>query len=85
MAKQTNNKPVQTFKAWPLSAAIWQQEHDGRKFYNATLERTYKEENAYKSSSSLGKDDLLAASALLKSAWWWIIRQEQKDMEEKGD
>ena len=47
-------------------------------FHNISLQRTYKDGDAYRTTSSLGKDDLLAAQALLGQAWAWIVEEEAR-------
>lgn len=65
MSKQ---KPVSEVRIGHIKAAIWKNETDKGAFYNVTLSRLYREGDAWKSSDSLGRDDLLLAAKVLSAA-----------------
>src|SRR5438093_530214 len=47
-------------------------------FFNTEIQRTYKDKDSegFKSTHSLGKDDLPRVQLLLGRAWEWIVDQE---------
>jgi hypothetical protein len=73
-------KPIRKIKAWPISAAIWDQEHEGRRFFNVTFQRSYKKEDgSYANSDSFGKDDLLLLAKVADRAHTAILELEYED------
>ncbi len=76
-----NNKPVQVYRSGPVSASVFQNQakSDGgaTTFYKVALSRTYKDGDEFKTTTSLGRDDLPAASLLLQQAWQYIVEAEQ--------
>ena len=65
MSKQ---KPVSEVRIGHIKAAIWKNETDSGAFYNVTLSRLYRDGDSWKSSDSLGRDDLLLAAKVLSAA-----------------
>jgi hypothetical protein len=79
MSMDEKVKPIRKIKAWPISAAIWGQEHEGRVFYNATFQRSYKKDDgSYGNSDSFGKDDLLLLAKVADRAHTAILELEYK-------
>ena len=74
------NKPVQEIRMGRIKVAIWENETENGSRYNVTLSRLYKDpgDDSWKSSESLGRDDLLIAAKLLNQAHTWIF-QHSKD------
>ena len=68
-------KPVGEIKVYPVRAAIWRNEGENGVFYNATVERSYKDGDSYKSSGSFSADDLLKLAKVADQAHSWIMRQ----------
>lgn len=53
-------KPAAKVSMYPITSAIWRNEKDGRAFYSATFERSYKDDAGnWKSTSSFSAGDLL--------------------------
>ncbi|QDS99316.1 hypothetical protein [Adhaeretor mobilis] len=75
----TSGGPIATLKDHYIKAAIWKNESDKGAFYSATIERTYKQGDEYKSSQSFSGRDVLAAGQLLLRAYEQILEQEQAD------
>lgn len=80
MAKQTTsangNKPVQTLRHRRLKATIWRNQTEaGASFYNVTLSRSYKDEEGWHESQSLGFDDLMNVVKLLLDTHSFISAQ----------
>ena len=65
-------KPVKKFFVGDVTAAIWENEGKSGKFHNVTLTRRYKDGDAIKDTSSLGKYDLTKAIQVLARSLSWI-------------
>lgn len=74
------NKPVQEIRMGRIKVAVWENETENGSRYNVTLSRLYKdpEDDSWKSSESLGRDDLLIAAKVLNQTHTWIY-QHSKD------
>lgn len=76
----TPNKPWKVFRSSGVSASVFQntaKTDDGeRTFAKVSLSRTYREGNEFKSTTSLGRDDLPIAALLLQQAWLAIVNDE---------
>ena len=73
-------KPVKVFRDGRISVSVFRNRAtvsgQERLFHNASLQRTYKEGETFKSTHSLGKDDLPVGQLLLSQAWEWIVNEE---------
>lgn len=80
--ESSRNRPVQTYRLLGVSASIFQntgkRKDDNRDvpFYKVSLQRTYRDGNEFKTTASLGRDDLPVASHLLQKAWEYIVETE---------
>lgn len=75
-------KPVHEVRFGRIKAVIWANKNgDGRVRHNVQLRRIYKEEGSddWKSSDSLGRDDLLTAAKALSDAHSWIHERENEE------
>lgn len=70
-------KPIQEFKDFPLSVAIWEQtNNEGRKYYSVSSYKSYKNaDGEWKQTNSLIGNESLRMSALMRLAHEWIIQQ----------
>jgi len=66
-----SKEPVARFRVGFVTAAVWENE----KFYNVTLQKSYKDDGEYKNTDSLGHGDLLNAAKALTRAEEWISQQ----------
>ena len=70
------NKPDRTFRLGPISATVWLNEVDtdsgSAEIRNVTLQRRYRDGDDWKSSSSLGVQDLPQAIRVLQLAQQYI-------------
>ena len=75
------NKPVKEIRMGRIKAAIWENETENGNRYNVSLSRLYKdpEDDSWKSSESLGRDDLLVGAKVLNQAHTWIFQQSKED------
>ena len=92
----SNSKPVFEIRVTRgIKCAIWRNESsngDGP-MYNVTLSRTYRlppdqrgaNDNGWRQTNSLGRDDLLGAAHALQWTFAWICRQSRVDMAADGN
>ena len=65
--------PVHEIRLGLVKAAIWAHETEAGLRHHVTVERLYKDaEGRWKSSDSLGREDLLVAAKVLDLAHSWI-------------
>ncbi|MBI3411392.1 MAG: hypothetical protein HY040_23950 [Planctomycetes bacterium] len=82
--KSTKTKPVHEVRFGRVKAVIWANKNgDGKVRHNVQVRRIYKEDGSsdWKSSDSLGRDDLLTAAKVLNTAHSWIHEHEQEHEE----
>lgn len=71
----SNNKPVHTIRHGVVSASIWRQESDQGSVFNVTFQRSYKDGDDWKNSTSFGRNNLLVVSLIAARAFEWIGNQ----------
>lgn len=69
------NKPVHEVRLGPIRASVWANETDNGTRYNVTFDRAYRDGDAWKSTSSFGRDDLLVLGKAADQAHTWILNQ----------
>ena len=73
-------RPIHTEKIGADSASIWPNPtSEGRTFYSVTFERSYRDGDAYKSTSSFNHDDLLNLAKLAERAEAYIAVKVAED------
>ena len=77
-ARTSNNQPVHKIRHGFVSASIWRQETDKGDMFNVTFQRSYKDGDAWKNSSSFGRNNLLVVSLIAARAFEWIGNQPQQ-------
>ena len=77
MNQTMNSRPVHEIRIGSVKAALWRNETAVGPRYNATLSRIYKDGDEWKSSDSLGRDDLLTAAKVLDLAHSWMLEQSE--------
>ena len=86
---QNSTKPVQVFRLRGISVSVFANviERDDRDvtYHKVALQRTYREGNEFKTTSSLGRDDLPIAQMLLQRAWEFILNAEANRGKEESD
>ena len=88
--KKSKNKPVISFKDYPVQISIWKRDAKVDKktvtFYDSTITSTYKDDNdEYQTSSNFSEQNLLKTALLCQKAYNWIINAKQKDFENKKE
>ena len=70
------NEPVAKFKDRGLELTIWENSNDENTWYSANMERSYKDGDDWKKTTSLNKSDLPKAAALFQLAYAKIFELE---------
>jgi len=87
--EQAPARPVKSFRLRGVSASVFENHTtiDGRDvtFFKVSLQRTYKEGDEFKHTTSLGRDDLPVARLLLGRAWEWILEAEARNRREEDE
>jgi hypothetical protein len=73
-------KPAAKVTMYPITAAIWRNEKDGRAYYSVTIQRSYKDaDGKWKHSESLNEGDLLQSAKVLDLAHTEISKLRAND------
>lgn len=76
MTQQSTNRPVHEIRLGAVKATIWGNETTAGLRHNVTVGRLYKDSHEeWKTTDSLGRDDLLVAAKVLDLAHTWIHQQ----------
>ena len=85
-AQRASNKPVHTVRYGNVRAAVWRNLVDlgnnSRPMYSVTFNRSYKDGNDWRDTSSFGSDDLLLLAKAANDAHTWISGQRTRDAAE---
>jgi hypothetical protein len=84
MAKESNTKPAQQYRLRGLAVSVFANKAKDRNvpFYKVSMQKTYKDGKDFRTTTSLGRDDLPVVDLLLRKAWVWILEREAKDRKE---
>lgn len=84
MAKESTSKPAQQYRLRGLAVSIFANKAKDRSvpFYKVSMQKTYKDGKSFRTTNSLGRDDLPVVELLMKKAWVWILEREVKDRKE---
>lgn len=75
--KRVSNKPVEKFQLRGISASVFENTtEDGNVYYKASVTRTYKDGDQFKSTSVFSRDDLPIVELLTRKAWVSIMSRE---------
>lgn len=87
--KPATAKPIQVFRIRGISVSVFanQIERDGQLvvYHKVALQRTYRENNEYKTTTSLSRDDLPIATLLMQRAWEFILTTEANRGKEESE
>lgn len=75
MADSNNNKPAHEIRIGHVKATIWANKSERGNRFNVTVQRLYKAESGWKSTSSFGRDDLPLIGKVADMAHTWIFEQ----------
>jgi hypothetical protein len=77
---QSSNKPVKVFRLRGVSASIFENESKSGDravtFHKVSLQRTYKDGDDFKTTTSFGRDDLPVCVHVMQQAWAYILDAE---------
>lgn len=86
---QESKKPVKVYRLRGISASVFENhtKTDGRAviFFKVSLQRTYKDGDEFKTTSSFSRDDLPIARLLLYYAWEFILNAEANRGKEEDE
>ena len=86
--ESSTTKPVKVFRLLGVSASVFANKAPkGRNtpFYKVSVQRTYKDGDEFRSTTSLGRDDLPIAEVLIHKAWEFVLESEMKDRKAASD
>jgi hypothetical protein len=69
------NKPVHHIRQGAVSASIWRQQTEKGPMFNVTFQRSYKDGETWKTSTSFGRNNLLVLGLIAARAFEWIGSQ----------
>jgi hypothetical protein len=73
------SQPAHKIRIGVLQVTIWRNHGERGNWYSVIPTRSYKQEDAWKETDSLGFDDLLTMAKLFDLAHTWIMHQQQAD------
>lgn len=73
MSTDTKTRPVHELRMGRIRAAIWANETQNGTRHNVTVSRIYKDGDAWKDSTSFGRDDLPLVAKIADQAHSWIF------------
>jgi hypothetical protein len=68
-----------------IRAAIWRNDGKNGTWYNATFERSYREEDEPRSSQNFGRDDLLTLAKVADLAHTRIFELQSEDRDDRTE
>jgi hypothetical protein len=86
---QSSTKPVRVFRLRGVSASVFENHSKNAErsstFHKVSLQKTYKEGDEFKTTTSFGRDDLPVCLHLLHEAWAFILEAEAKRGEDETE
>ncbi len=80
MANAKSNKPAKVFRLRGISASIFanktNDEGGDSVYYKVTVQRTYRDGDEFKTTTSFTRDDLPIVDLLVKRSWAYILEAE---------
>lgn len=70
------HRPVHQIRIGRIRAVIWANSGENGTWHNVTFERSYREDDQWKSSDNFGRDDLLILAKLADQAHSWIVARQ---------
>ena len=79
---QTSTKPVKVFRLRGVSASVFENHSKNSDrsvtFHKVSLQRTFKDGDEFKTTTSFGRDDLPVCVHVMQQAWAFILDAESK-------
>lgn len=77
MSQATSNKPIQVLRRRGVKVSIFENRSGETVFHKISLQKIYREDGGeWKTTNSLGRDDLPIAQILIGRAWEFILDKE---------
>ncbi len=77
MTENTSNKPIHVLRRRGVKVSIFENRSGETIFHKITIQKIYREDGgAWKTTASLGRDDLPLARHLIGQAWEFILDKE---------
>jgi len=77
-SSSSKNQPAHKIRHGSVSASIWRQDGEKGDIFNVTFQRSYKDGDTWKNSTSFGRNNLLVLSLIAARAFEWIGAQAQQ-------
>jgi hypothetical protein len=71
----SKNQPVHKLRHGAVSASVWRTETEKGPLFNVTFQRSFKDGDDWKNSTSFGRRDLLVVSLIAARTFEWISAQ----------
>lgn len=79
-----SNQPIHRLRIGNIGAAIFENTtQEGKTFYNAQFDRSYRDSENWKHTQSYGRDDLLVLAKLADQVHTWIVDRQQSNSGEE--
>ena len=79
---QSSTKPLKVFRLRGISASVFENHSKNTEraatFHKVSLQRTYKDGDEFKTTTSFGRDELPICMHLMQQAWAFILDAESK-------
>lgn len=83
MTEATNNKPIHVLRRRGVKVSVFENQSGEFTFHKVAVQKIYREEGGdWKTTASLGRDDLPIAIMLLRRAWEYIVDLEAESREQ---
>ena len=82
------SKPVKVFRLLGISASVFANrpfKGSNTPFYKVSLQRTYKDGDEFRTTTSFSRDDLPVADLLIRRAWEFILESEMEGRRAASD
>jgi len=77
-------RPVKEFTLNFVTAAVWENQHDGKSRFKVTLTKSYKDDGKWERTSSLDASDIPYAVKVLDQAHTWEAEERHRRAAERG-
>lgn len=83
MSQQETTKPVQVFRLRGVKISVFDNQSGNARFHKVAVHKIYREAGGdWKTTTTLGRDDLPIARMLIDRAWAFILDREQESNNE---
>jgi hypothetical protein len=79
MSETVNNQPVHVLRRRGVKVSVFENRSGDTEFHKVAVQKIYRDSSgAWKTTNSLGRDDLPLAQMLMGRAWEWILDKESE-------